>query len=268
MNAPLVRLLTGHVVSPVAAIALAISAAAVSLPLAALVTRWAGRASGLLAGYVALLGWVAFSCCTLPDQMFASGAAIAAILVFALAELSDRAATSPRALASVAFYFSASVAWSLAGPVLILPIAAVCLGTLLGTENSRGIRFFVSRAGLGILIATAATRAIASAAADFQPSFLGLGSTSGHSPSWLAAACLATGAIVTFVSLKSGHGASGLGRLLISWLLSPALLATLGIIPTATALAVTTPAWAAVTGIALTDLRRRFRARRASCRLA
>ncbi len=246
---------------PAAPVGLAIASTGVSLSLAVLVSRWAGRGVGLAAGYLAIPGWAIWSSGTPVDVMLAAGIAQMAILVFALVELPNRQAAMPRATAGAAFYFGLGISWILGGPGFVLAVAAVCLGTVLATENSRGMRFFASRTGLGILLASAAARAISRGAVG--ESFLLTDPARDNSLSALAAACfLAAGVIVTAVSLRTGHGASCLGRLLISWLLGPSLLAIVQVIPAATAITVTMPAWAAVAGLALANLGRRFRAGR------
>ncbi|MHB8898654.1 MAG: hypothetical protein ACYC6Y_07900 [Thermoguttaceae bacterium] len=260
---PWARGLVGIWDAPLIAAGVGASAAAVSLSLAALVAHWTGRRSGLAAGHLAIGGWWVVSYCAPADQMFASAAVVVAIVVFAWAELLHPKATKPAVVAGPAFYAAAVLAWVFSGPILLAPIAAVSLATLLGTENSRGIRFFFSRSGLCVLVAGVVLNSILRGAVGVPGSPPWLPSVGGHAPSCLVAAGVIGGAIVAWISARSGHGASGLGRLLTGWLLAPSMLAVSGVVPAATALAIATPAWAAVAAIGFhptaMHLKKRFR---------
>jgi len=242
--------LAGQLPSPLISISMAIFAALACVPLAALVARWAGRSSGLLTGLLAIAGWMVLSCCAAPPVVLAAGSASAAILVYGLAELPHRNPILGRPVAAVLFYLGAGLACATAGPAALAPIAAVCLGTMLGNENSRGTRFFISPPGLAIL-------GIGLALGIFTPAIVG---PSGPLwPQWLAVAGLLAGMAWTWGLVRTGHGASPFGRLLTSWLLGPSLLGVAGVISVELLTAVTLPAWAAVVGPSLIRLRRGFR---------
>lgn len=239
--------LAGRLPSPSVSIGMAILAALVCVPLAALVARWAGRSSGLLTGLLAIAGWMALSFCSAPSAVLAAASASAAILVYSLAELPHRNPILGRPAAAVLFYLGAALSCTIAGPAALAPIAAVCLGTIVGNENSRGTRFFISPTGLAIL-------GIGLAMGFFTPAVAGPADT--HWPQWLAVAGLLAGMAWTWALVRTGHGASPFGRLLITWLLGPSLLGVAGMISVELATAVTLPAWAAVVSQSLIRLRR------------
>lgn len=254
---PLGLTMAGRTMPPSAMIGLAISATSVSLLLAALVTRWAGRTSGMRAGWLALVGWTLASCCLAPNVMLAAAAAAAAILVHGLAEMPNRGEPIARTLAVVAFYLGATLSCLFVGLTAPAAIAVVCLGTVVGNGDSRGMRFFVSPAGLAVAILGLVIGILATAAAGPHEAAPWLGVSNSLRPQWPAAACVAVGMVLTWASVQTGHAASPLGHLLVSWLLGPALLAALGVVPVQLAAAVTLPAWAAMIGLAPSGLRRR-----------
>jgi hypothetical protein len=243
--------LVGRIPSPAATHGLAISAALVCVPLAALVTRWAGRSSGMLAGLLAMVGWMILSCYAAPLLMIAAASGIASILAYALAELPHRNPILSRTQGAVVFYIGVALSCALIGPAPLVPIAAVCLGTVLGNENSRGIRFFASPVGLAVLGVGIAIRIITAAA----------GPPADLWPQWPAATGLAAAVAWTWASVRTGHAASPLGRLLMSWLLGPCLLATVGAISVPLACTIALPAWAAAIAPVVVALWRRLRRR-------
>ncbi len=256
---PLALMIAGPADTLMAKSGLAISAAVISVALAVLISRWAGRSSGTLAGLLMLAGCAACSCWIALDVMLAAAAAAAAILAYGLAELPSRTEVVRRAPATLAFYFAATLAWIVGGSAPLLAIATVCLGPLLGNGNSRGLRFFLSPVGLATLILGMAIGFHTTAA---PPNDLWLKRSGSLAACWPAVVCFLAGSVVTWATVQTGHAASPLGRLLIGWLLGPAVLATVGWIPIPLVVVLTLPAWAAVLGLTLVDLRRRYRAGR------
>ena len=238
---------------------LGIAMAATSLAQAILVTRWRGRATGILVGVLVSASWTNVCCIAAPQAILATVAAAAAILIYGLAEISPRSETNRSAWASNAFSFAAAVTCLLGGAAFLAPIAAVCLGTILGNGNSRDLRFFASPLGLfllatGIAVSSSHTAAITLSDPNLTPNpanpLLAQGT-------WYT--YLAIGVTATWIMVRSGHAASPFGRFLICWLLGPAIVALTGLISRDGAAAMTLPAWAAIGGIAFFDLRPRFR---------
>lgn len=241
---------------------LTISAAVISPCLALLIACWAGRSSGVQAGLFMVAGWTACSCWIAPDVMLAAAAVSAAILAYGLAELPNRNEVLPRAWAAPVFYSFASLAWLAGGLAPLVAIATVCLGTLFGNGNSKGIHFFGSPFGLAILAVGMAMGFLTTAVVEPNNAAGWFGTSNGHIEPWTRVVCLVVGLVVTWFTVRSGHAASPFGRLLIGWQLGPAVLSAVVWLPTALAVAITMPAWAAVLGVALVGLRRRYRAGR------
>ena len=241
---------------------LTISAAVISPCLAALIARWAGRSSGLQVGVLMVAGWTACSCWTAPGVMLPAAAVSAAILVYGLAELPNRTAMLPRAWAAIVFYFFAALAWVLGGLGSLVAIVIVCFGALLGNGNSRGLRFFGSPVGLAILVFGMALGPLTTTAVELNDAAGWSGASASLVQECTRVICLVVGLAVTWSAVRSGHAASPLGRLLTAWLLGPSGLAMFGWLPVPLAVAITLPAWSAVLGLALVNLRRRYRAGR------
>lgn len=238
---------------------LAAIAATISLATATLVARWSGRSVAILVGFVSLAGWTACSCIFSTEVLLAAVATSIAILIYGLAELANRIERIAHTPAAIAFYAAMSMACLVAGPAPFVVIATVCLGTVLGNENSRGIRFFGSPIGLAVLgmalgaICTPATGTRFGSWSEL-PGSHAFGST--------AIGALLMGAAATWSMVRTGHAAAPLGRLLICWLIGPAGLATAGCLPGSLAIAITVPAWATVSGSAIVHLQRRLYGRR------
>lgn len=259
---PLALMIAGPADTLMGKSGLALSSAVISVSLAVLIVRWAGRSSGTLGGLLMLAGWTACSCWIALDVMLAAAAVSAAILAYGLAELPNRTDMLPRAPAALAFYVAATLAWIVGGLAPLVAITTVCLGTLLGNGNSRGIRFFGSPVGLAIFAVGMAMGPLTIVAAESSDATGWFGTSDGLIEQWTRAICLVVGVVVTWSTVWSGHAASPLGRLLIGWLLGPAVLATFGWIPASLAVAISVPAWAAVLGLTLVVLGRRYRAGR------
>ena len=257
VSLPLALLIAGRVLSVGAMMGLAVGAVVISLSQAILIARWTDSTSGMLVGILTLVGWTAWSCFAIPEVMLASAAVIVAILVYGLAELPNRAEAIPRARAAVAFYLAATLAYLTGSIAPLVLLATVCLGTALGNANSRGVRFFGSPVGLCFLILGMAIGILNNVATgpDDVPAWTG--QSGSGAPPWPAVICLVVGVTVTWTTVRSGHAASPLGRLFVSWLLGPAVLATAGWAPVQLAMAIALPAWAAVLGLTIIRLQRR-----------
>ena len=256
---PLAMWLVGHATSPVAISGLAIATAAISLAQAVLVSRWAGKKNGISAGFLTLAGWTAACCILAPQTILAATAAIASILLYALAELSNRARPLPRTPAAITFYLAAALACAFGGITLLIPILAVCVGTVLANGNSHGLRFFASPVGLILVILgiALATLAPITVEADFPRNWPG--TSDGFLAQWPGVVCLVLTVAVTWRMVQTGHAASPLGRLLICWLLAPTIVSVTGWISTQQAIAITLPAWAALAALTRPLFQRHFR---------
>jgi hypothetical protein len=260
VGTPVIFVASGQSVSFTAMVCLPVSAVVVSLPLAVLVAGWAGRSSGITAGLLASIGWiVAAVALSNPVVLCAMAAAITAILVYALSELPGRTTTIPPGAAAVAFYCCLTASGIPAGAAPWAAVGAVCLGTVLGNQNSRGIHFFLRPVGIVIFLGGMLIGGLVTAVADADNLRPWIVPAADGWPPWGTAVCLGLGGIMAWGCVQSGHGASPLGRLLISWLLGPPLLSLVGAIPTWWGVVISVPAWAAVTGPALVDLRRGVR---------
>lgn len=245
------------------------AAAIISTVTAALVARWLGRRTALAAAAIVIAG-LAVGAGVSGDRFepLGAAAAVAAIAVFAFAELPSRLPAAPRKWAPAGFYACAVLAGLFAGSGSFALIAMVCLGALAGCQKSSGLRFFTEPLGLAALAAGTIVWAAAVGWSDgwaFSQWFGPLGVSPAdwfHALGQFDPAAIGFGSLAIAATLgvaglvRAGHAFGGYGSFLASWLTGPLVLAVCGAIPRSLAVAAIVPALSAVAAPGVVEILR------------
>ena len=223
-------------------LAAAVAALIVATLAAALVAGWLGRRTAIAAAAIVIASYSAGVCDAGAAETLGVAAAVAAIVVFAFAELPSRAAARPRKWLPAGFYLCLVLAGLLAGGGGLAVAAAVSLCGLLPCQRCSGLRFFANRRGLATAAGGIALWAAAVGWSD-RWTFSEWCGPLGESPAgWiasirqsepaaLAVACFASLAAAFVAGLvRAGHVAGPYGSLMASWLGVPLLLTVCGAI--------------------------------------
>ncbi|MDI9446223.1 MAG: hypothetical protein QM844_18835 [Planctomycetota bacterium] len=252
-------------------LAAAVAALVVATRAAALVAGWLGRRTASAAAASGIASYSAGVCDAGAAETLGVAAAVAAIVVFAFAELPSRAAARPRKWLPAGFYLCLVLAGLLAGGGGLAVAAAVSLCGLLPCQRCSGLRFFANRRGLATAAGGIALWAAAVGWSD-RWTFSEWCGPLGESPAgWiasirqsepaaLAVACFASLAAAFVAGLvRAGHVAGPYGSLMASWLGVPLLLTVCGAIGRSLAVAAIVPALSAAAAPAVVEAIRRGR---------
>ena len=268
--------LAAHLRDQTAPNTLAAAAIIISTLTAALVARWLGRRAAMVAGAIVIASYSAGVYDAGGSETLGVAAAVAAIVVFAFAELPSRVPATGREWLPAGFYLCLVLAGLLAGSGGLAVAAAVSLCALLPCQRFCGLRFFANRRGLATAAGGIALWAACVGWSD-RWTFSQWCGPLGESPAdWIASirqadpaaialACLVILAAMLVAGLvRAGHVAGPYGSLMASWLGVPLLLAACGAIGRSLAVAVAVPALsaAAVPGVVETVRRTRLFLRR------
>jgi hypothetical protein len=219
----------------------------IALPLAALMARWLGGRLAMLAGLVYLSSMPSLALAVPPaaaqspiETPFCL-AMLAAMALFALANVPGRLPLVAHVWTPGAFYSAVGVSLWLGGPAGPLLILATCVLYVTVSLDSRAVRFLTDPRGIAVLVACIA---IDLGLAAWWPEARGqLFRTPGVAPGLklllpqVIGTLLLTGlpwtplaAMAVALGIRRGHYATGIWRLLGCWLVAPAGLAMIGVL--------------------------------------